>query len=291
MTFWHYFRSQFQCCRDYGLYRKQFKNYLDVILKTRRKKYPIKVILRTGEHLILKNRPEVDFITWGLREYLNFEDNTFTYYDQQKNKIILSNAIKNGDVRGIFINEEYGFLPVEKRQVLDIGSNIGDSSIYFAIKGANHVIALEPYPKNYEIAKNNIHSNNLSNKINLIFGGCSSKNGEMKIDEKQSLTGSVLRENKDGMTVPLFSLQYLLNTNNIDSAVLKMDCEGCEYDSILSSSKDTLRKFSHIQIEYHYGYKNLKKKLEECGFQVSVTRPSKILHEGMFTGYIYATRI
>jgi hypothetical protein len=52
-----------------------------------------------------------------------------------------------------------------------------------------------------------------------------------------------------------------------------MDCEGYEYDIILSATVDILRQFSYIQIEYHYGYKNLKEKLEKCGFNVSFSRP------------------
>jgi hypothetical protein len=52
-----------------------------------------------------------------------------------------------------------------------------------------------------------------------------------------------------------------------------MDCEGCEYESILNANENTLQKFSHILIEYHHGYKDLKEKLEKSGFKVSVTRP------------------
>ncbi len=52
-----------------------------------------------------------------------------------------------------------------------------------------------------------------------------------------------------------------------------MDCEGCEYDVIKSTSDEILKKFSHIQIEYHLGYFDLKKKLENCGFDVTVTKP------------------
>ena len=52
-----------------------------------------------------------------------------------------------------------------------------------------------------------------------------------------------------------------------------MDCEGCEYESIMATSDIILKKFSHIQIEYHSGYKNLKEKLERCGFKVSITGP------------------
>ena len=64
------------------------------------------------------------------------------------------------------------------------------------------------------------------------------------------------------------------NQFNVDSAILKMDCEGCEYDSILDSPKEVLQKFDFIFIEYHYGYINLKEKLEQCGFEVSISPPT-----------------
>ena len=47
--------------------------------------------------------------------------------------------------------------------------------------------------------------------------------------------------------------------------MLKMDCEGCEYDSILNTDDEILKKFSTIILEYHYGYQNLVEKLETTG--------------------------
>lgn len=72
--------------------------------------------------------------------------------------------------------------------------------------------------------------------------------------------------------------------------MLKMDCEGGENDSILSASEDTLRNFSHIMVEYHYWYKNLKRKLEKGSFNVSVTRlyAVGISMQNQRVGYIYA---
>lgn len=89
----------------------------------------------------------------------------------------------------------------------------------------------------------------------------------------------------------MLTLKHILNQNNIDSgAVLKMDCEGCEYDSIISSDQYTLQKFDDIQIEYHHGYRNLKEKLERSGFKVSVTCPGlrKNNPVNMHVGWIYA---
>jgi hypothetical protein len=44
-------------------------------------------------------------------------------------------------------------IDVVGRDVVDIGSNIGDTAIYFALKGAKRVIALEPYPSAYQIGR------------------------------------------------------------------------------------------------------------------------------------------
>jgi FkbM family methyltransferase len=37
-------------------------------------------------------------------------------------------------------------LGVEGRVVVDVGAFVGDSTIYFALKGADRVITVEPYP-------------------------------------------------------------------------------------------------------------------------------------------------
>ena len=53
-----------------------------------------------------------------------------------------------------------------------------------------------------------------------------------------------------------------------------------------------LRKFKRIQIEYHYGPKELVDKLEDCGFDVKFTGPKKIhnqeLNITMAVGFIFA---
>jgi FkbM family methyltransferase len=194
-----------------------------------------------------------------------------------ESKIKLYGAISNGDLAGIFINNIYQHLPFKGKIVIDIGANIGDSSIYFALCGASKVVGIEPFPTNYRLAKKNIESNNLSNKITMMLAGCSANRGYITVDpDLQSISESA-SDFKEGVKVPLITLENILDENNIpssnDSIVLKMDCEGCEYDVILSCAESTLRRFSHIQVEYHYGYKNIKEKLEKCGFSVSFSRP------------------
>lgn len=163
----------------------------------------------------------------------------------------------NADSISSFIEREYDHLPVKDKVVIDIGANIGDSSIYFALKGARRIVAVEPDPKVYALAKKNIETNGLSDRIELVRAACANTN----LDSQGN-------NNK-----PLVTLDRIIEMPAIKPSILKMDCEGCEYDVILSASTETLLNFSNIQIEYHLGYKNLKEKLEGCGFQVRITEP------------------
>lgn len=295
MTFNEFIQSRFYIINDVLRYRKAFKNYLQVIYHTLKKEYPILVVLKNSEKKLLNNRIEVYTSSLGLENHFKIIDNLVTITEDSKT-IQLYDAIGNGDVCGIFLKEEYKFLPVKDRIVIDIGANIGDSAIYFALKGAKKIIALEPFPRNFNSAKKNIELNNLSDKIELQLAGCSSKTGEMIVNSIEGSSQSSLRESSEGKNIPLLTLENIIKNNKIESALLKMDCEGCEYDSILNSSEDTLKKFSHIQLEYHYGYKNIKNKLEKCGFEVSITKPIFNLNyeaseSKMYIGFLYAKKL
>jgi FkbM family methyltransferase len=176
----------------------------------------------------------------------------------------------HSEMTDIFYKELYSFLPVFEKVVLDIGANIGDSSMYFALNGAKKVISLEPYPLNHKIAEKNFFDNNLNNKIKLLLAGYSSTCKDITIDPTRKGITAKLEEVNKGKIIPTFNLKTLIEKYEIVDGVLKLDCEGCEYDVILNSSKDELQKFSHMIIEFDNGFKDMKKKLEDCNFSVEI---------------------
>jgi FkbM family methyltransferase len=292
------------------VYYKLYHNYFDVILCRLRKKYPIEAIARNGYRLMVHDDLEIMILNTLLLitknhpnevEY-DIKENKTTFlslpYATNNPKVTLYGSITNGEAPTIFLDNIYGNIPVFGKTVIDIGANIADSSIYFALRGAKKVIGLEPFPKNYEMAKRNVESNNLSDKITLMLAGCGAKRGFVTIsayDNDKSWIGSTVKNSSQGFKVPLLTLEDILKQNNLQNGelnILKMDCEGCEYESILLASRDVLRSFSHIQIEYHYGYKDLKYKLEENGFIVSVSKPQLVPNvensNRLYIGNIYA---
>jgi hypothetical protein len=266
-----------------NLYRKRYRNFLSVISCVLRNNYPIKAVHRNGNIVQLGDYQEVY--------------NDLTELDADSNRdIVYFNELRfhggksNGDILNIFKKNEYSFLQVKGKEVIDVGANIGDSSIYFADRGATSIIAVEPDKISYDYAVENIAINGYSSKIKLILGGCGSKDSIASENDPQFLT-----------------LKTLIKKYCTRPEILKVDCEGCEYDFIMNASFDDLSRFSYIQIEYHFGYQNLKRRLEACDFEVTCTRPSffiplnknrmtSLVQDGsvsqsntMFIGWLYAT--
>lgn len=267
-------------------YYKLYKNWPYVLYSIYRKNDKIKLRLRSGviENMDIKNVFDYTF--------KNYYELSGGYIKINGLKIKLNDGnsdIYNGDIGATFIREDYKWLRPKDCIVIDIGANIGDSSIYFALKGAKKVIALEPFPYSYRLAKENILNNGYSDKIILLNAGYG-KDGETYVEDKLTDTGDLLTPSNDGIRIKIFSIKTLLDKYSIDSALLKMDCEGCEYN-LLDEDNDTLRRFKRIQIEYHYGYERLKNKFEEAGFKLKYTEPVVgANNEEMHIGYIYAIK-
>lgn len=214
----------------------------------------------------------------------------FTY----KGRSLVFSVDKWTDIVKVFVDEGYKFLDIENENVIDIGTNIGDSTIYFAVNNAKRVLGLEPYPHSFLLASENIKMNNLEEKITLLNAGYG-EDGLIKVQsDLQNTHGTDLKPSNEGTKIRTISLKTLLKEYDYENPVLKMDCEGCEYN-LLKEDNETLKKLKRIQIEYHYGYEELKKRLEDAGFSVSFTKPSHIYNKdasnpNMVIGQLYAKR-
>lgn len=213
----------------------------------------------------------------------------FTYKDKSLNFLIDEWT----DIIEVFFAEGYKSLDVENENVIDIGTNIGDSAIYFAVNKAKKVLGLEPYPHSYSMALKNLERNSIEKERVILLNAGYGEDSLVKVrDDIKNTHGTNLVTSSEGTNIRTISLKTLLKEYDFETPVLKMDCEGCEYN-ILKEDNDTLRKFKRIQIEYHYGYEKLKSKLESCGFAVSVSKPVHFYNKdatnpNMLVGQIYA---
>jgi len=249
---------------DFLSIRKIARNWADVLLFRMGLKKTLIIKFIDGKSVYFKNMKE--------------------YFDFWKSGECLPELLK-------IIDRQYKWLDAKNRDVVDIGANIGDTAIYFALKGAKHVYAFEPYPYSYDIAMKNIKLNHLEDKITLLNEGCG-KSGSIAIKEDYKNTvGTDLKSFKEGKKIRIEGLDEIVKRFNLKHAALKVDCEGCEYDLILNASDEALKAFDQIIIEYHYGYRNLVNKLNS-NFTVKVKLPKFIYNKeaqfkSTYTGLIF----
>lgn len=190
-------------------------------------------------------------------------------YEDKRIRIYHTNIWEvKGTIKEIFREQAYKELDVKGRQVVDAGASVCDTAIYFMLKGAKAVYAFEPVKERCELAERNISYNRMHNiKIFNAFLGTSESEamGKGKISKR------------------VYSLDEIVKRFKIKDAILKLDCEGAEYETIQHSK---LSAFSQIMMEYHKGTRNLPKQLMKHGFKVT-----KITHDyGKERGYIIASR-
>jgi FkbM family methyltransferase len=124
---------------------------------------------------------------------------------------------------------------VGDKYVIDIGAGCGETAIYFILRGAKHVIAIEPCPDVFNELLENLRLNNVSDKVSPINKAIASVHDRINIE---CLSGNFV--------VDTVSLRDVMKNIDLDDAVLKMDCEGCEYDVILNEYEYVRHLMSYI---------------------------------------------
>ncbi len=166
----------------------------------------------------------------------------------------------------VFMQEEYSFaleliqkyLPQDKGlNLLDIGANIGLTSIYFANKcNINSIIAVEPDPDNFsQLEKNFINNGYKATLINKALWSSDTFLEFDKIRDRRSWAISVKEATKrtDNGTESI-TLKSIIEANDLERIdILKIDIEGAEKMLLdeISGFKKALLVTKMIAIELH----------------------------------------
>lgn len=143
----------------------------------------------------------------------------------------------------VFVMQVYGKLDLRGKIVIDVGASVGDSSLFFIKMGCSKVIAIESDGPRYSMAKKNIGLNNLEDRI-IIYNSCATS----------------------------ASIENLVSDQSSRNIVLKLDCEGCEYEIFKNTRSEIFDRISEIVLEYHGPIKPIKTRLESLGYKVKYSK-------------------
>ncbi len=147
----------------------------------------------------------------------------------------------------------------KKDKVIDIGAHYGLISIYIAKKNPQvDIYSFEPSKTTYTCLQENIKVNNIKN-IKSFNAGVGLKNEEKEFYFSPINTwgssdtpGADFQNFSFSEKVKMKNLSDVLKSEKIDKIkLLKVDCEGCEYDVFESMSDETLQKIEYLVVEAH----------------------------------------
>jgi FkbM family methyltransferase len=164
--------------------------------------------------------------------------------------------------------------------VIDVGGYIGETALFFAQRGARRVFCVEPAPDNFRLLEQNISQSSFKDKIVIIRAAILDKDGSVGFYmNRQEPLGNHVADHHYFMKshtrgdlkceVQAMSFQSLLEYTGLEEVdVVKLDCEGSEYDILLGTPDSVLKRVRKYIIEYHNGPDVLVKRLDELGYKV-----------------------
>lgn len=189
-------------------------------------------------------------------------------------------------VFGVFARESYGTI-ASGSTVVDIGANIGAFALFAAWAGAAIVHAYEPCAESFAILQRNITDNHLEAVIRPHRQAVVGRPSEAVMFPRRSnvFNAIVTGASGDHELVSAVTLSDILAaTGPVD--VLKIDCEGAEFEIVANTPCAVMSQVSSIKLQYHAGPRDtLTGTLETCGFCTK-----QWSDEGTRGGYLWMTQ-
>ena len=156
-----------------------------------------------------------------------------------------------------------------------LGANIGAFTVLAGYLGAKKVIGVEPISTSYGHLLNNVERAGLTNVVALknIVSDVSGNFCDVSLNENSGHNSmyNVSERFETIETITLHEILAQLDSNNI---MLKLDCEGAEYDILLKASLEDMNRISEVIVEIHSelhpvhkGFEIIDNKLLEFGFK------------------------
>jgi len=159
-----------------------------------------------------------------------------------------------GTIAVVFIRREYG--TVERfRTMVDIGANVGIFAVYAAQSNPRaKIYCYEPERLNFDSLRLNIDINGLDDRVAAFPCAVASdtRGRELAITESLSNSFHMVPSGSRTQTVACTTLGQILDQHDLKQVdLLKLNCEGSEYEILEECPDADLARVSNIRLEYH----------------------------------------
>ena len=155
----------------------------------------------------------------------------------------------------IYCREVYAVAPSD-RVIVDAGANIGLFTCFAAMRAPQaSVHAIEPFPATYERLVETVRANGFDARVTCHRVALSSSDGVSAMSaaaEASQMFHLASGTAGSGVSVTTTTLAALLGSIDVPAIdLLKMDIEGSEYDVLLTTPPDVLKRIRRVDLEFH----------------------------------------
>jgi FkbM family methyltransferase len=182
-----------------------------------------------------------------------------------------------GTLAEVFVRKRYGSLE-GFRTIVDVGANVGAFALYAAQSCPEaRIYCYEPEQQNFRRLKRNIEMNGLEGRVAAFqcAVASSSDRRQLAVGISQLNAFDYLREDASHQQVDCTTLSDIVTEHRLESIdLLKMNCEGAEYEIFEGCSNSDYDRIGNIRVEYHNldaarrNGESLRRCLETRGYRI-----------------------
>ncbi len=187
-------------------------------------------------------------------------------------------------INEVFVKKDYNFFTQKKIVLIDVGANIGISSLFFSkLKNVKKIYAFEPIDDSFNQAIDNFKRNRIISKVESFFNyGLAFNDREdvfkfnpnvkgntgLRAELSPSFESTLIIEKKVILKDASVEIKKIIDCNPDSKIAIKMDCEGAEYEIFDNINKSGIINYvDYFLIEWHdKGPKNIENILNSQGF-------------------------
>lgn len=240
----------------------------------------LKIVLDSRK--IIKNWYLYPVVYFGFtrKEYVVFETRT---------NIKIKIRVHSTDLMAftnVWLVDDYakpGFEIGDNDTIIDIGAHIGLFALYaFQYCKKGRIFCFEPVEENYELLLANLKLNDIENVFPYQIAISDKRSSSIIYLSKDDSGHSMYTPSSKKIEIKTTTMKNIIDENNIDRCdLIKLDCEGAEYDIINSLPESYFERVSKIVMEYHFAdskpelIKNLIDRMRSLSYSVDTRKLTK----------------
>ncbi|MFT4848232.1 MAG: FkbM family methyltransferase [Marivirga sp.] len=249
---------------------------------------------------LLRRYNDLVFLIWQRNSYFEVRE-TDLIYNTNNLKLSVKTAEELFIIKEVYFNQIYNIKLSKHFNLIDVGMNVGFTSLYFAHRDdVRKIYSYEPFGTTFQDAQRNFELNqSIQSKIQSQNIGLGLENEEIQVNYSKDLKGkNTSKFNRDNLnknfdsftTIKIVNgrdeIEKITSSKSHENFVVKLDCEGAEFDIFRSFGENRFPdNIDAFMIEWHKNEPDaLIEKLLNDNFKVHCTSESKDI------GFILAIR-